>query len=90
MPVERQDRDVAIDARTGRVLHDRAVKRDVTTEAVEYGLHEQLRALLADLRTIRDGTGNMTTAQLTNALRRVAAGEVQVIRLLVRALDDTV
>ena len=52
-------------------------------------IEDAVKAHLADLRTIRDSTGTLTGAQLSNAVRALAKGQVHVIRLLVGALDST-
>jgi len=67
----------------------------VTTWKVETDEHRRatmeaaVRAHLADLRTIRNSTGNLSAAQLSNAVRTLAKGQAHVIRLLIGALDST-
>lgn len=50
-------------------------------------IRRAVRSHLADLRTIRDSTGQLTNAQLSQAVRALAKGQMHVIRLLVDELD---
>lgn len=52
-------------------------------------IHAAARDHLADLRTIRNSTGTLTGANLSNAVRALAKGQGHVIRLLIGALDAT-
>lgn len=72
----------------GNVVNEREV-----SEPAEYTNADTMRAAvrshLQDLRTIRDSSGTLTGAQLSNAVRALAKGQVHVIRLVVGALDAT-
>lgn len=52
---------------------------------------EQIRAaarsLFTDLRTIRDSTGTLSTAALSNAVRVLAKGEIALAKLVLRDLQ---
>lgn len=67
----------------------------VTTETVtvpdevinERTLADRANAALADLATIANGSGNMSTAQLTTAVRALARALAALIRLQMRRLE---
>lgn len=46
-------------------------------------------AILTDLRAIRDSTGNLSSAQASNAVRVLARACIALIRLQLRKLDGT-
>jgi hypothetical protein len=45
------------------------------------------RELYTDLRAIRNTTGSLSNAQLSNAVRVLARGEIAMLRLLLKELD---
>ena len=52
-------------------------------------LHDAVKAHLVNLRSIRDSTGTLTGAQLSNAVRVLALGQIRLMRLAVGLLDGT-
>ena len=60
-----------------------------TTTPNEETILRAARSIMADLRTIRDSTGNLSAANLSNAVRVLARAMIGVIRLLIRDLDGT-
>lgn len=61
----------------------------VTDDHRRTTIETAVRDHLADLRTIRNSTGTLTGAQLSNAVRALAKGQGHVIRLLIGALEST-
>lgn len=72
--------------RDGQVVYDSATTPEGQADAT---LRAEVAQHLAVLRAIRDSTGTLTGAQLSNAVRALAKGQVHVIRLLIDALDGT-
>jgi hypothetical protein len=50
---------------------------------------DRASAAMADLRTLRDTTGTLTAAQMSNALRLLARVALALIRLQLRRFDST-
>lgn len=61
------------------------VDRDGNRDAIR----GQVTDHLADLRTITGSSGSLTNAQLSNAVRVLARGQIRLIRLAVDLLDGT-
>lgn len=76
------------DAKTGKLKTSQPVQVDVTTEVVEYTLHDNANKALDNLRTIANGTGNMTPGQLTIAVRAMAKVLILLVRICIKKLDD--
>jgi hypothetical protein len=72
----------------GNVVETRTVH--VPDESIrEDTLHQRAHGALVDLRSIANGSGNMTAAQLTLAVRAIAKALITVLRLHLRRFDDT-
>ena len=52
-------------------------------------IRQQVKDHLSDLRTITGSSGSLTNAQLSNAVRVLARGQIRLIRLAVGLLDGT-
>lgn len=67
-------------------------RTDVWDSPIEQDSEETLRTradeALASLVTVANGTGTMTTAQLTSTVRLLARGVAALIRLQLRRLDS--
>lgn len=97
------DQNLVIDAETGEgtwepvTPEQEADRTDRQAQAEQESQRTQnrdairnaVRDHLAELRTIRNSTGTLTTAQLSSAVRSLAKGQIHVIRLLIDQLDGT-
>lgn len=88
MAITRTDRNQTFGP-DGRLLAENVVEVDITEEVNQATLHRQVRDHLADLRTITGSSGTLTAAQLSNAVRALARGQIGLIRLAVDLLDAT-
>lgn len=60
-----------------------------TAGANEQAIRDAVVAHFADLRAIRNTSGTLNGANLSNAVRVLARGQIHVLRLLLGALDGT-
>ena len=67
----------------------RLVTWRATLTPEEEAVLRNLRASLPDLRTIRDSSGTLTAAQLSNAVRVLAGSQISSVRLAIRDLTGT-
>jgi hypothetical protein len=65
-----------------------AIRTRLTTRNLnEETIMNRARELYTDLRAIRNTTGSLSNAQLSNAVRVLARGEIAMLRLLLKELD---
>lgn len=74
----------------GNVVAIRTVTWETTPEQDnESALNDRLDQAIAALATLANGSGNLTAAQLTTEVRRLARATGALVRLQRRRLDDT-
>lgn len=86
--------DRSFDVETGAIVW---IERDKTADelaaeqraSAEQQIRQQVADHLAGLRKITESSGSLSNAQLSNAVRVLARGQIQLIRLAVGLLDGT-
>ncbi len=74
----------------GSLVSTRTVTWETSPEQDnEASLQQRAGDVLADLRTIRDTSGSLTAAQLSNAVRVLARACIAITRLHLRRLEGT-